>query len=349
MSESDSQTILTPKHHEMCVLRESIQFKDMMETEQGEMVSVRPCASEKGKIMAEIELPARKDGLFLDSQLLCRLLEAYRRRFTKMKCSSKLGVARVMWKARRTYVYKHGKFDVRFALSQDDALKTMDSIGRLILGSIFCEKCGQPAIVCALGQCGECVSDDLQSVTLDELSTPLFLKGFEALVEALEISRAALIESSETQLIPPSQASKFKSKIQEGVEFFLDSSLKTSEWVNVSPSVSSISLAFSVEDFHEKAVKLTEVLVKKSGGKDGDIQSVRQFEKIVLETFKILLEAFRNNDPNRLKLVKQKDSELSEFLEELDSNLSGTVLDRIQEMYADASSVWSGILKSYSS
>ncbi|KXB04531.1 hypothetical protein AKJ35_00695 [candidate division MSBL1 archaeon SCGC-AAA833F18] len=349
MSESDSQTILTPQHHEDCVLRKSIQFKNLVKTERGEVVSVRPCASEKGKIMAEIELPTRKDELFLDSQLLCRLLRAYKRRFTKMKCSSKLGVGRVMWKARRTYIYKHGKFDVRFALSQDDALKTMDSIGRLILGSIFCKKCGQPAIECALGQCEECVSNNLQSVTLDELSTPLFIKGFEALTEALEISRVTLIETSEIRPISPSQVSKFKSKIQEGVEFFLDSSLKTPEWTNVSASVSSVSLAFSIEDFHEKAVELTEALAKRPGGREEDIQSIRQFEKLALETFKILLEAFHNDDPDRLKLVKQKNSELSELLEELDSNLSGNILGRIREMYEDASSVWSGLLKSYSS
>lgn len=240
--------ILLPKFEKDCILTKGVELEKLVKTEDEEITRIRPCPSEKGKIMAEVNL-RESDEPFFDPKILCELLEAYKRRFTEQKCSPKLGVGRFMWKARRVYLFERGKVHVRFALDRKDVSKTIDSAIRMVLGSVICGGCGRPAVECISESCGTCIRNEPpESVRASNyINGPLLIKAQESLKEAsLEVEA---MRREGTRFLSDPEAAKFNRKIDRALEFAMDFSLKTPEKQDAVLGVAVIAQALELRKY----------------------------------------------------------------------------------------------------
>lgn len=228
---------------EGCVLSEGFELEDLKRSGEEGVVEVTPCASERGKVMAEIKLSGG-DGPFLDMDILRLLLDSYKDHFAEMRCSTRLGVARLMWKARRIYVYEKGKFKIRFAHSREDAMKTLNSLGRLIIGSILCKRCGEPVVECSLGGCNACFPDGPQLVRLENtFNAPLLSRGADSLEEAVKKSRELRKQWISKDGWAVQIEGSVRRRIQEAIEFAMNFSLETRNIENLRFGTTLIALA----------------------------------------------------------------------------------------------------------
>lgn len=209
-----------------CTLSEGLELEGLENSGEEEIMEVSPCVSERGKIMAEVDL-SNENRPFLDMGTLCLLLNSYENHFADLKCSPDLGVARFMWKARRIYIYKKGKFEIRFAHSREDAENVLDSLKRLVLGSILCKRCSRPSVECALGGCDSCLPETPEFVKLgDSFNTPILLRG----VETLRSSAGKFRELKNRSLSgkwPAQVAKSLKRNLKEAIEHGMRFALET--------------------------------------------------------------------------------------------------------------------------
>lgn len=178
-----STQISVPRFKDECLLSKGIEVQDLLKVRKETVMYVQPCASERGKLMADIELQRAKEQ-FIDPQTLCSLLEIHRRRFAELKCSPNLGVAKLKWKGREISIFKNGKLKIQRALDRDEILRVANSVSRLVWGAAVCEVCGQPVLSCASGKCGKCTSGEKVTLKVEELSAELLQQGYASLEKA---------------------------------------------------------------------------------------------------------------------------------------------------------------------
>ena len=175
--------LTVPKFRDDCLLSRGIEVRDLIRVRKEAVMYVQPCISERGKLMADIELSKKPSGNFIDPETLCSLLDVHRRRFAELKCSRDLGVAKLKWRGREISIFRNGKLKIQRALDRDEILRVANSFSRLIWGAAICEVCGQPAINCASGACGRCASGEAASVQIDTLPNAELLQQVRASME----------------------------------------------------------------------------------------------------------------------------------------------------------------------
>jgi hypothetical protein len=191
MVEKSSQMVV-PKFLDECSLTKGVEVGDILKFRKEAVLYVQPCVSEKGKLMADIELKREEVGTqALDPATLCSLLETHRRRFSHLKCSPNLGVAKLVWKGREISIFKNSKLKIQRALDREEILRVANAVARLVWGAVICDVCGEPTINCASGKCGKCISEEkATSVLLGQLPNAELLvearSNLEKAVEALE-------------------------------------------------------------------------------------------------------------------------------------------------------------------
>lgn len=257
---------------EDCVLSMGFKLKDLKGSNEKGVIEVSPCASERGKVMAEIEL-IEEDKPFLDMEILCLLLNSYKNHFAEMRCSTKLGVARLMWKARRIYIYEKGKFKVRFAHSRGDAVKTLNSVGRLILGSVLCKICGEPAVECALGKCDKCFSDKYPEVVQlkNNFNAPLLIRGVSSLEDAVEESQELVNHLLSKKKWPDQIEGNMRRRLRDTIEFAMNFALETRDLEDLRIGTTLIAVARENLLILDLERKITEIKV----------ESPKKFEKLM--------------------------------------------------------------------
>lgn len=191
-----SGEIFVPRFRGECLLSRGTEVRDLLRLREETVLYVQPCTSERGKLMADIELRSG-DTECIDSKTLCALLEIHRRRFSELKCSRNLGVAKLMWKGREISIFKNGKIKIQRALNREEIIRVANSVARLIWGAELCEVCGQPALNCASGACGKCTQEERVSIELDELPNAELLQQSQI---NLQRARKAAPEESERLL-----------------------------------------------------------------------------------------------------------------------------------------------------
>lgn len=208
-----------------CILSKGFGLEDLKSSDENRVIEISPCASERGKVMGEIDLSG-ENRPFLDMETLCLLLSSYKGHFANLKCSTDLGVALFMWKARRIYIYEKGKFKIRFAHSREDAERVLDSLGRLILGSVLCEKCDQPSLECVLGECGICLPEKPEVVDLKSGFNAQLLssgiKSFSGVLEKLQELKARSLSEKWPVRLDRSLKRKLEEAVESGMNFALE-------------------------------------------------------------------------------------------------------------------------------
>ena len=149
------------KFRKECCLAKGVEFKDILKSREDTIVYVNPCVSERGKVMADIDLrrDSNKEELF-DPGTLCSLLKAAEKNFTKLRCSPDLGVAKIEWNGYDISIVRSGKLKIMRAPSEEDIIKIASKLSSLIWGATICDFCGRPAAECASGACGKCLSNE---------------------------------------------------------------------------------------------------------------------------------------------------------------------------------------------
>lgn len=191
-----SDEFFVPRFRDECILSIGTEVRDLLRVRKETVLYVQPCTSERGRLMADIELRSG-DAECIDSRTLCSLLEIHRRRFSELKCSQNLGVAKLMWKGREISIFKNGKIKIQRAINREEILSVANSVARLIWGAELCEVCGQPALSCASGACGMCAQGERVSIGLDELPNAELLQQSQI---NLQRARKAAPEEAERLL-----------------------------------------------------------------------------------------------------------------------------------------------------
>lgn len=143
-----------------------------------------PCITDSDMVMAEIYLaPQKVDYGFLDPGF-CDVLPLY---FASVKCSKKLGIARVEHEGKEILLSYSGKLIVRQAKTEEDALKACNVLSRLVSGSVICS-CLATGIECVSGLCSCRKCETLQKVgtlTLQKDSAAPIREYIDSVVTAL--------------------------------------------------------------------------------------------------------------------------------------------------------------------
>ncbi len=155
--------VAIPEFVGACIVSKGLEISGILGLKKDAIMYVQPCASERGKLMADIEFSKNLDAEFFDTKVLCSLLETHRRRFAELKCSPSLGVAKVKWKGREMSIFKNGKLKIQRAPTREEIVRIANSTARLIWGAVFCEVCGKPALVCASGGCRKCKTGETKA------------------------------------------------------------------------------------------------------------------------------------------------------------------------------------------
>ena len=192
-----------PKFVDECSLTKGVEVGDILKFRKEAVLYVQPCVSERGKLMADIELKREEvDTQTLDPTTLCSLLEIHRRRFSYLKCSPSLGVAKLVWKGREISIFKNSKLKIQRALDKEEILRVANSVARLVWGAVICNVCGEPTINCASGKCGKCILEEkATNVPLEELpNAALLIEGRSNLEKSVKASEQGVPEEFERAL-----------------------------------------------------------------------------------------------------------------------------------------------------
>jgi len=121
------------------LLKEGVKIGSKAEVVLGEsgITYIHPCVSEKGKVMAEARLDRGPEGSvdlkygFFDPYMMCYIIKNCGF-FKDVKCSSKLGIAKIEHEGKTIIINQNGKIDVRKAVSREDALETVRFVSRTL-------------------------------------------------------------------------------------------------------------------------------------------------------------------------------------------------------------------------
>jgi hypothetical protein len=147
------------------MLEEGIEHstKGMVLVENKEVEYIYTCSSESGRVVAETRLTSGLEGAmnlkygFLDPIVMCWILNESGI-FKDVKCSSKLGVARVNINDKIIMIFQDGRINVRNARDKHDAIEAIKFVSRILWGSIICSRCGNAGMDCASGGCEDCLN-----------------------------------------------------------------------------------------------------------------------------------------------------------------------------------------------
>lgn len=180
------EKLTVPRFREDCLLTKGIDVRDLVGVRKEALLYVQPCTSERGKLMADIELTKEIDSRFLDPRKLCSLLRVHRHRFADLRCSENLGVAKLRWGGRDISIFRNGKIKIQQATDREEILRVANAVSRLVWGAALCGVCGEPVINCASGECGKCLLPEETTVEVSGIPGSELLRQGHAALEGLE-------------------------------------------------------------------------------------------------------------------------------------------------------------------
>ncbi|MEM3517362.1 MAG: hypothetical protein QW647_06205, partial [Candidatus Bathyarchaeia archaeon] len=181
---------------EECSLSKGLKKERIVSFGETEIAYIQPCASEKGKVTADIVM-SKEEKEFFNFEVLCLILDLYKIMFAEERCSQALGTAIIKWRGRDIIIFKNGRINIKRALNKEEIEKILDSLIRLLLGSIICENCKKPLIDCAFGKCKKCMNIK-EELKINEEAFKKYLTGLfliKSLNKLHEVSKKTLMYS----------------------------------------------------------------------------------------------------------------------------------------------------------
>lgn len=145
------------------LIKEGIEIGAKGMIKEKDVTYIHPCVTEAGKIMAKARLTPRLENAdelkygFYDPIQLCTILNNADF-LREARCSSKLGIAKVILNEKTVLIHKDGRITVRKAHDKEDVIRTIRLISRSVWGAIICS-CGNTGVDCASGGCKDCLDN----------------------------------------------------------------------------------------------------------------------------------------------------------------------------------------------
>jgi len=212
---------------------------------------LRPCVTEVGKISAETHLaPGHEESAdstlaFFDSARLCWALNSSQI-FNRVKCSEKLGIAKVDVNGKTIVISKGGRINVRRAENEEDALRTTRLVTKAAWPAMVCSTCGKAVLECVAGLCDRCTGKDC----------PFLLGGPP---EAASISARASKTKTVGEILMEFEASQ--QPVFREVKCNLDEAFQTLSCAIVTPSTDDAFVG--VEDAVAKKLEAGKLLAQR--------------------------------------------------------------------------------------
>jgi hypothetical protein len=347
-----------PVFHENCIVSRGVEIKELLDVRKEAIAYFQPCVSEKGKLMADIELKDEAGKILaIDPEMLCSLLEIHRRRFSSLKCSRGLGVAKFTLKGREISVFQKGKLKIQRALDKEEILKVANSVARLFWGASLCKVCGQPAIYCASGRCGRCVErksgqviyvQDLPNHAVIAEAVDRLMKAFD-IVSKMKDELVFSLERQKESAEGGAGAAEFESFIQRAQYLAL-------YFVSEAPTKKDGVLGLLLIGVAREIADLRDTLEKMLGAARRLSFSGRYFEanrivegvNLIWGVFACALDALLSGNLGAVDEIKLKNDEISREVEEI-KNYLGKLDEENRDLLSELSDGIVGLQKICSS
>ncbi|MEM3606573.1 MAG: hypothetical protein QXE30_02880 [Candidatus Bathyarchaeia archaeon] len=249
---------------EECDLTKGLKKGEITSFGEMEIAYIQPCASERGKITADIVM-SRRNKNFFDFTTLCLILELYKIMFAEEKCSQVLGTAMIKWRGRDIIVFRNGRISVKRALSKEDVKKILSSLNRLLWGSVLCNNCGKPLVDCAFGKCKKCMNAkefEIESSYFKKALTGLFL--VKSLKKLYEASRKTLNYSIDLTVFDKPKLIDVYQSVNEAAREALNCIIEALDANEACLGLIALSLTINFKANIQNAIELTRYLSKEA-------------------------------------------------------------------------------------
>jgi len=240
-----------------CSLAKGLKKGEAISFGEAEIAYVQPCASERGKVTADIVM-SKEEKEFFNFEIACLILDLYKIMFAEERCSQALGIAMIKWRGKEILVFKNGRINIKRALNKEEIEKILNSLTRLLSGSILCENCGKPLIECAFGKCKKCMNINVKvKINIDYLKqvlTGLFI--IKSLEKFYEAAKKILSYSIDLTIFEKSKLIEAYKSINEAAFESLNCINEASNLTEVSLGLITLSLAVNFKIVIQKALNM---------------------------------------------------------------------------------------------
>jgi hypothetical protein len=243
---------------EECSLYKGLKNEKTISFGEAEIAYVQPCASERGKVTADIVM-SKEEKEFFNFEIVCLILDLYKIMFAEERCSQALGTAMIKWRGREIIIFKNGRINIKRALNKEEIEKILDSLTRLLLGSIICDNCKKPLIDCAFGKCRKCMNIK-EGVKIDanyfkKALTGLFI--IKSLEKFYEAAKKILNYSLDLTIFDTFKLFEVYKSINEAAFESLNCINEASSLTEVSLGLITLSLAVNFKIAIQKALNMS--------------------------------------------------------------------------------------------
>lgn len=247
-----------------CDLTKGLKKGEITSFGEMEIAYIQPCASEKGKITADIVM-SKEDKPFFDFATTCLILDFYKIMFAEERCSPLLGAAMIKWRGRDIIVFRNGRISVKRALNKEEVEKILASLNRLLWGSILCNNCGKPLVDCAFGKCKKCMNSKefkIDSSYFKKTLTGLFL--VKSLKKLYEASEKTLNYSIDLTIFDKPKLIEVYQSVNEAAREALNCINEASDINEACLGLIVLSLTINFKASIQNAIELTQYLSKEA-------------------------------------------------------------------------------------
>lgn len=306
MSGDRIESLTIPSVADDCILSECVNVENISEVSEAS-VEITPCTSNQDSVMAEINLAEGREKDFFDSEIFCFLLNCYDENFSKINCSSELGLGKVDWRDQKIFGYDTGEFKVRHANSREESINMLDSFTDLILGSLICEKCGNPALDCIKGDC--CNGEAFETVNVEDYFEPSLRHASSSLFEVLKNSRKYLQDSNWS-----SKRDELVENLRNSIRYGLDYCVESSELEDARCGLFLVSISRECLDLVHDTDFVIGEFVELSSEMESKLLEILVFSWNLND---ILLNFAIEPTKNEVRWREEKSSKLESYLSEV--------------------------------
>lgn len=179
-----NKTCKVPIFYSDCVLSTGIRLLKPEEEGIGGVAFIRPCRSQKDKVIAEARF-ITQDGKIsrnlFDMRFVCFIAPTLSFRYQTVQCNSSLGLLRLLKDYNVVTVHRNGKLHILRANNEKEVFDTVNLLDRALRIASFCNHCNDYAINCLFNP-RQCIKEYSHEMNLDEID------AYEHIIKAIELT-----------------------------------------------------------------------------------------------------------------------------------------------------------------
>ncbi|MGQ4915850.1 MAG: hypothetical protein ACP6IU_14050 [Candidatus Asgardarchaeia archaeon] len=133
-----------------CIIKQGLSILKPEEEGIGGVCFIKPCRSQKGKVIAEARFITPNGtvnpNLFLPD-VLCFLANGFKSIYQNIQCNSKLGILRLLEGYKVITLIRNGKINIMRASGEKDVYDTLSMLDKVVRIAAYCDHCTDYAIM----------------------------------------------------------------------------------------------------------------------------------------------------------------------------------------------------------